>query len=110
KDRKTLKEVVAAGPAGEWPVRTLELLGTVARGTESGERVAALLGQSQQQHPDDFLINETLAHLLSESQPPRLEEAIRFHSVAVALRPQSPGAHAQLGTALMNKGHLEDAI
>lgn len=44
KDRKVLDEVVAATPAGDGPVPTLQLLGMViTRGTASGERLAALL-------------------------------------------------------------------
>jgi len=107
-DRKTLQEFVDARPPAEWPLRTLELLGTVARGRASGEAIAALLGQAQQRHPDDFWINQTLGAL--NFQAGRLEEAIRFRSIAVALRPQSPGARLNLGIALWVKGRLDEAI
>jgi serine/threonine protein kinase/Flp pilus assembly protein TadD len=111
KNGKTLEEEVAAGPAGDWPVPTLVLLGTVASRTASGERVAALLRQAQQRHPDDFWINETLGVVLfHQARPPRLVEAIRFYSVAVGLQPQSPGAHLNLGTALDEEGQLDEAI
>src|SRR5439155_923407 len=51
-----------------------------------------------------------LGDLLSRERPPRLEEVIRFYSVAVALRPQSPGARLNLGVALREKGQLDEAI
>jgi tetratricopeptide (TPR) repeat protein len=110
KDPRALEEAAAADQADDWAVETLALLGTLARGTASGERVAALLGRAQQRHPDDFWINENLGLLLHESRPPRLEEAIRYYSIAVALRPQSLGAHGNLGNALKDNGRLDEAI
>ncbi|MGO9463424.1 MAG: tetratricopeptide repeat protein [Isosphaeraceae bacterium] len=111
KDRKVLDEVVAATPAGDGPVPTLQLLGMViTRGTASGERLAALLAQAQQRHPDDFWINETLGVVHYHARPPRLDEAIRYLTAAVALRPQSPGAHLNLGTVLDEKDQLDEAI
>jgi tetratricopeptide (TPR) repeat protein len=109
-DGKTLEEVVAAGPVGDWAVPTLVLLATVAPGSASGDRVTARLGQAQQRHPDDFWINEKLGERLCQAQPPRLAEAIRFYSVAVALRPQSPGVHNNLAYALRKHGRLDEAI
>jgi tetratricopeptide (TPR) repeat protein len=110
RDPKALQELAAADPVSDWPGTTLALLGRLARGTASGEAVATLLGRVQQRHPDDFWINEVLGELLHESRPPRMEEAIRFHSVAVALRPRSPGARLELGFALNYKGRVDEAI
>ncbi len=110
KDPKALEEVVAADPAGDWPPPTLMLLGDLARGTASAERVAVLLGRAQQRNPGDFWINETLGDLLHYSQPARLNEEICYYTAAVALRPQSPGAHNNLGIALTDKGRLDEAI
>jgi serine/threonine protein kinase/tetratricopeptide (TPR) repeat protein len=70
----------------------------------------ALLRRVQQQHPDDFHANVYLGSLLANSNPPRLEEAIRFRMVALALRPQSPGAHLNLGVALERAGDTDGGI
>jgi serine/threonine protein kinase/Flp pilus assembly protein TadD len=110
RDPKALEEVAAADTAGEWPVSTIHLLGDLARGTPSGERVAAVLARAQPRHPGDFWINETLGQLLEGARPPRLEEAITYFTAAVALRPQSPGARVNLGTALVEKGRIDQAI
>jgi tetratricopeptide (TPR) repeat protein len=110
KDGVNLEEVVAAVPAEDWPVRSLELLGTVASDTSSGERVAALLVQAQQRHPDDFWINFTLGYLLNQLHPSQRAEPIRYYSIAVALRPQSPTAHVNLGISLARNGRVDDAI
>jgi tetratricopeptide (TPR) repeat protein len=109
-DPKALEELAWADQIDDWPVPTLVLLGRLAHGTATGMRVAARLRRAQQRHPGDFWLNETLGLLLLEEQPPRLEEAIRYLSVAVALRPQSPGARVNLGVGLAVKGHLEEAI
>jgi serine/threonine protein kinase/Flp pilus assembly protein TadD len=109
-DPKALEEAAATDQAADWPSETLVLLGSLASGTASGERVAALLARAQQRQPGDFWINQTLALLFQELRPPRREEAIRFFSIAVALRPQSPGARNNLGNALGDKGQLDAAI
>jgi serine/threonine protein kinase/tetratricopeptide (TPR) repeat protein len=68
------------------------------------------LRQAQQRHPADFWINHRLAFYLQDRKPPRLEEAVGFYRVAVALRPQSPGVYLNLGGALYAQGRLDEAI
>jgi tetratricopeptide (TPR) repeat protein len=109
-DPKAVEELAAADPTEDWPAPTLVLLGLLAHGTASAERVAVLLERAQQRHPEDFWINEQLGLLHHDSQPRRLGAAIRFYSIAVALRPQSPVAHLNLGAALADNGQLEEAI
>jgi serine/threonine protein kinase/Flp pilus assembly protein TadD len=108
RDLKALEEAAATEQAADWPAETLVLLGRLALGTDSSERVAAILERAQQRHPDDFWINETLGLLLDEQGPSRMDDAIRSYSVAVALRPQSPGAHYNLGFAFHYKGGQSD--
>jgi tetratricopeptide (TPR) repeat protein len=74
------------------------------------ELAEALLRQALRQRPDDFDINVNLSVLLSDSKTPRHEDAIPFCMVGVALRPQSAGAHHNLGNALRATGHLDEAI
>src|SRR5205823_924288 len=58
-----------------------------------------------------FWINEVLGTLLLlQSNPPRPKEALPFLMVAVALRPQSPGAHVNLDKALYELGYVDEAI
>jgi tetratricopeptide (TPR) repeat protein len=109
-DPRALEEAAAADHADDWPALTLGLLAKFAQRTASAERVVPLLGRAQQRHPGDFWINESLGQLLDELRPARLEESIRYHSVAVALQPKSPGAHLNLGNALGKKGRPEEAI
>jgi tetratricopeptide (TPR) repeat protein len=74
------------------------------------ERALALLRESQRRHPNDFWANEALGLLLELSQPPQMEEAIRFYTAALAVRPQASGAHVNLGNALFGKGRLDEAV
>ncbi|HVS34028.1 MAG TPA: tetratricopeptide repeat protein, partial [Gemmataceae bacterium] len=109
KDPKAADEIVAADQAEDWPAPTLLLLGHLDLGTVARERVAILLGRAQQRHPDDFWINESLWEILVQSGPSHTGEVFRLASVAVALRPQSPGAHLNLGSALRDEGRLDEA-
>lgn len=70
----------------------------------------ALLYRAREQHPDDFWINHQLAYYLASATPPQWDEAIRYFTVAVSLRPESPGARLNLATALSGKGQLTEAI
>jgi tetratricopeptide (TPR) repeat protein len=98
-DPKTLDE----------PATTLILLGRSLAKSDLPKAVD-LLWSAQQRRPGDFWINQNLASSLREIRPARLDDAIRFNSVAVGLRPQSPGAHQNLGIALEDKGRLDEAV
>src|SRR5262249_7552366 len=64
----------------------------------------------QQRYPDDFWINHTLALCYRTMTPPRLDQAIRYHTAAVALRPRSPVARCNLGISLSASGSRDEAI
>ena len=73
-------------------------------------RAVKLLLRAQRRYPDDFFVNELLALALLETVPPQPQEAVRFASVAVALRPESAGALLNLGQAFAGAGRHEDEI
>ncbi len=75
-----------------------------------GDDAVALLMRAQARYPDDFWINQTLGYQLAFTKPDRRDEAIRFLTVAVALRPRSPGANLTLGVALLQQKKHEEAI
>jgi eukaryotic-like serine/threonine-protein kinase len=70
----------------------------------------ALYRRAQQQYPGDFWINLDLGETLQSLTPPERVEAIRFLTVAVALRPESAVCHYTLAHALHNLGRLDDAV
>ena len=74
------------------------------------EAALALLRRAQQAFPGDFWINHDLGMALGDCHPPQNEEAIRFLTVAVALRPDSAGVRLNLGNTLTRAGRLDEAI
>jgi tetratricopeptide (TPR) repeat protein len=109
-DAKVVEQLGAVDQADDWTSQDLVLLGNLTDGTALGESVIAFLRRAQRRHPGDFWINIELGDLLfHSSRPSRLEEAIRFDGIAVALRPESPGARLNLALALYTKGLFDEA-
>ena len=70
-----------------------------------------MLQQAQRLYPDDLWINDTLARLSARSYPNfQHDDAIRYYSVLVSLRPRSPRWHRDLAWALRDKGDLNEAF
>ncbi len=69
-----------------------------------------LLRGGLEHKPGDFWLNHELAQFLEHQPPQRLEEAVRYMMVALALRPDSPGVYQNLGSILVAKGDVEGAI
>ena len=102
-DTRNLQQLARSAPVNKLSAATLALLGRSTEappGARGAGPIGELLRRAQQRFPSDFWINETLGWVLHKLEPSRLEEAIGFYRVAVAIRPQSPGAHLQLGVAL----------
>jgi serine/threonine-protein kinase len=111
RDLADLEQLARSAPVGELPRATLGLLGDLlAYQVTVSELGVELLRRCQQRFPADFWVNHNLAWALTKIQPPHPEEAIGFYRVAVALRPQSPGARLNLGIALRAKGDVDGAI
>jgi tetratricopeptide (TPR) repeat protein len=115
--RKELKDCAARAAEMEQPPATLALLGRhllhlhFAFSDPEEVRLAVLaLRAGQRRHPADFWLNHDLALALTRLQPPELDEAIGHYRAALALRPESPGVHLNLGRALEAKGRLDEAI
>jgi serine/threonine protein kinase len=79
----------------------------------------ALLRRARRQHPGDFWVNYELAGQLGvhfpgphdEDQALRnLEDALRYATAAVSLRPQSFGPHLTLGRLLLARGQYAEAV
>jgi len=110
-DTAELDQLARSAPVEQVPAAALGLLGHLAakRAKASGPLVE-LLRRAQRRFPADFWINEDLAIALYAVQPPQLEEAISYARAAVALRPQSAGAHYNLSVALHDKGDVGGVI
>jgi tetratricopeptide (TPR) repeat protein len=109
KDFKVVEKLLAGSPAQEVPRGMAPFLAEIAWGTTAADRAVDLLRQDRLRHPADFWVNHKLGFYLLRRQPPRLEEAVRYLSVAVALRPESPGTRLNLGVALYEMKRLDEA-
>ena len=112
--RSTWRPRTGSGPAPpsrSWPPRhpRRSCTARASRGwptpwviSGSKETATALLRRAQRAHPDDFWINHDLARSLMGSGQP--DEAVRFYSAAVAIRPRSQLALRGLREALRAAG------
>ena len=64
----------------------------------------------RREHPSDFWLHHNLGWAFQSAKVPQHSEAVRCLSVAVALRPDSAGAHNNFGVVLSKKGDLDGAI
>ncbi|HVS33935.1 MAG TPA: tetratricopeptide repeat protein, partial [Gemmataceae bacterium] len=107
-DPQALERELDRWDASSLPPTTTVAVAAVLRGKGSASRAEQVLRAVQQVHPNDFWVNYQLSCLLVET-PGRQEEALGFLRAAVALQPDSPGAHNQLGLLLSVTGRREAA-
>jgi serine/threonine-protein kinase len=106
KRQAALEALARSATVAEVPARALTRLAKQLGPSQAAE----LLRRAQRHYPADIWVNSQLGWALQEMTPPERAEAVRFLTVAVALRPESPGAHFNLGLALARKGQLDEAI
>jgi serine/threonine protein kinase/Flp pilus assembly protein TadD len=107
---QALQELVAQTSEARQPLLTLLVLGQALALSGAVDRAEALLRQVRRHHPGDFWANQDLATVLVFGQPPRPQEALAYYQATVALRPDSPGAHNNVGFVLIELGRLDDAL
>jgi serine/threonine protein kinase/Flp pilus assembly protein TadD len=108
-DRPALEQLAREVDVAAQPPEALFLLDISLRQRGARESAVALLRRAQEVFPGDFWINHDLGLALLDCQPPRCEDAVRFLTAAVALRPSSPGVRLNLGCAFEWKGRPEEA-
>jgi len=109
-DRDALFRVAKSEIPADLPPATVVLLASALHELYAHEIAATVLSRAQQRHPGDFWVNYALGCSLAGLGPTRSEEAVRYHSIAVALRPESAGAHFNLGLVLYDMDRLDEAI
>jgi tetratricopeptide (TPR) repeat protein len=108
--RAALEKLAEDADIERQPVRTLTRFASRFVELDATHRAVALLRQVRRRHPGDLWANHDLAIGLCFTKPPQLEEAVRWYSAAVALRPDSAGLRLNLGFALKEQGKLDEAI
>lgn len=105
--RAAFEELAATAPESALHRESLSRLAfALGRfGKKEKEAATALLRRAQRAHPDDFWINYDLARSLMGTGRP--DEAARFFTAAVAIRPGSELARRSLREALRAAGRAE---
>jgi tetratricopeptide (TPR) repeat protein len=107
-DRQALEKLADSLPIREVPPATVYRLGHALRDLGSVDRAVAILREGQRRHPEDFWLNDELGYLSRNFlRPPRYDDALRYYSVALAVRPQNVRAHLSVADTLeqMNAGN-----
>jgi tetratricopeptide (TPR) repeat protein len=106
KRQAALEALLTSADIRNLPARSLTRLAVQLRPPQA----AALLRRAWQHYPADFWVNHNLGLALTQVTPPEWNEAVRFLTAAVALRPDTPGAYLNLGAALSGTGQLDEAV
>jgi tetratricopeptide (TPR) repeat protein len=110
RDRQALEQLADTVPIPQVSPRTLWLLGVTLNEVGGLDKAVTLLKRAQHQYPTDLWINERLGIFSLYRGARRYDDAVRFYSIAVALRPQRAKLHHDLYLVLMEKGAYEDAV
>jgi serine/threonine protein kinase/Flp pilus assembly protein TadD len=110
RDRRALEQLAREVDVTRQPPQALFLLDRSLQAVGAVDSAVALLRRAQEAFPGDFWTNQNLGTTLAQGPSPQLDEAIRFLTAAVALRPDSPGARLNLAAALYRRGRLDEAI
>jgi tetratricopeptide (TPR) repeat protein/tRNA A-37 threonylcarbamoyl transferase component Bud32 len=109
-DQNAPQALAASADVRRLPPQTLVLLGRTLR-EFAPEKALPILREAHWHHPGDLWINDSLGVLCMASlRPPQYDEALRFYTAALSLRPGNPCMMAQVGHALLGKGALEEAL
>ncbi len=98
------------------PAEGLRLLALRLKAAGDREAAARVLNRAWRARPDDFWVNYDLADSRGagggtvQELFPRPEEAVRYLTAALAVRPRSVMAHTSLGNALHAQGKLAEAV
>ena len=100
-----LQALAKTAKFGELGAISLHLLGTALNEAGDSALAESVLRAAQQKHPGDVWVNYALGAVLEKIS--RRDEAIRFYTVARAIRPET--AHS-LAHALETRGDSAEAI
>jgi superkiller protein 3 len=108
--RRAALEQLASADLEHLSARTLVRLGWALRVVGAGDRAHKLYRRALLLHPGDFWLNHELGVLLRAQSPADIPGAVRYLTAAVAVRPDSPGAHFSLGKALVDDNKFAEAV
>jgi tetratricopeptide (TPR) repeat protein len=110
-DRPALEQLADAVPIRQLPPASLYLLGHTLKEVGALDKALGLLRRAQHEYPGDLWISDALADFSANAcQPPRWDDALRFYTAVLALRPGLAPIHRAVADALKAKGALPEAL
>jgi tetratricopeptide (TPR) repeat protein/serine/threonine protein kinase len=109
KDEEALHNLAFSPEAAKQPAVRVALLGWQLTSINSGDAVK-FLKEANDRRPGDFWILFRLGHACRQTSPPLTDDAIRYFTAALAMRPDSSTAHVALANELRIKRQFDDAI
>ncbi len=110
-NRAALVKLAGELPIREVPPATVYLLGHALNGLGALDEAMAVVREAHRHHPEDIWLNAALGHFCKNCcRPPRYDDALRYYSVTVALRPRNRERRFALAQLLEQKGTVEEAL
>jgi serine/threonine protein kinase/Flp pilus assembly protein TadD len=110
-DRHMLEHLAGTVPIRRVPPATLWQLGTALQQVGARDKAMDLLKRAQHEYPSDLWINDTLAWFSwSAYQPPRYDDALRFYTAVLAIRPRLASVHEAAAKIFQAQGGLNQAL
>jgi serine/threonine-protein kinase len=110
KDVEALRTLAASVDIERLPPQSVSRLAQALKVNGEAETAVALLRGLQRRHRGDYWVNYDLAEALLTLKPPRIDEALRYHTAGAALRPQSAFAVDRLANTLEKAGQFDGAV
>jgi serine/threonine-protein kinase len=98
-ERKALLDLANQADVAKTNVSVLVALADTLRQVNELPAAVALLSRARDVYPSDFWLNHHLGYYSMVNEPPAYEEAVRYLTVAGALRPKSVSARYYLAVA-----------
>jgi tetratricopeptide (TPR) repeat protein len=109
-DRKALLELANQADVAKTNVSVLVHLADTLRQVNELPAAVALLSRAREVYPSDFWLNHHLGYYSMANEPPAYEEAVRYLTVAGALRPKSVSARYYLAVARSHQADDKKAM
>src|SRR5262249_28759828 len=111
RDRQAVEELADAVPIRHMPPARPYLLGHTLKEIGAVDKALDLLTRAHHEYPDDVWINDALGLFSwSACRPPRFDDALRYYTAVLALRPRFSRTHISLADVLREKGAFEQAL
>jgi serine/threonine-protein kinase len=109
KRRASLERLASEADVRKLPAQVVTLMAIRLIALQSVASAQRLLRKAQAQNPGDFWLNYWLGSALGLTRTPESDDALRFLTAAVALRPENSRAHHAVGIFYKDRGRHEEA-